>query len=230
MADNYNVHCVSYSFCAVYPPPSALSFLYPSFPAAFCPLNQSRVRFREEVNTLVLWLGPFLQRGLCNWKALGDYFKTLVGTDSHVCAMAGNGALSFSLAFTDCLTSMVSLPCSLLWLPYCTEYTKKSNRSVKQISAISPGLLWQKRLVNFTIARGKKTVLSQLAVCFRAGFLLRPSVLHTALQSPTANIPQTKINVVSLWVKCLNKQKYQQSASSLCPWVGHNRLFVQLKL
>lgn len=66
------------------------------------PLNQSRVRFREEVNTLVLWLGPFLQRGLCNWKALVDYFKTLVGTDSHVCAMAGNGALSFSLAFTDC--------------------------------------------------------------------------------------------------------------------------------
>ncbi len=27
---------------------------FPRFPAAFCPLNQSRVRFREEVNTLVL--------------------------------------------------------------------------------------------------------------------------------------------------------------------------------
>lgn len=26
----------------------------PSFPAAFCPLNQSTVRFREEVNILVL--------------------------------------------------------------------------------------------------------------------------------------------------------------------------------
>lgn len=76
-----------------YPPPPCP--FYPSFPAAFCPLNQSTVRFREEVNTLVLWLVPFLQRGLCNWKALGDYFKTLVGTDSHVCAMAGNGALSF---------------------------------------------------------------------------------------------------------------------------------------
>ena len=66
---------------------------------------------------------------------------------------------------------------------------------------------------------------------FRTGFfLLTPSALHTAPQSPTANIPQTKINVVSLWVKSLNKQKYQQSASSLCPWVGHNRLFVRLKL
>ncbi len=84
-----------------YLPPRPCRF-HSSFPAAFCPLNQSRVRFREEVNTLVLWLGPFLQRGLYNWKALVDYFKTLVGTDSHVCAMAGNGALSFSLAFTDC--------------------------------------------------------------------------------------------------------------------------------
>lgn len=60
-------------------------------------------------------------------------------------------------------------------------------------------------------------------------FLLRPSVLHTAPPSATANIPQTKINV-SLWVKSLHKQEYQQSASSLCPWIGHNRLFVQLKL
>lgn len=100
MADNYSSHCVSCTFCTVSPPQPCP--FYPSFPAAFFPLNQSRVRFREEVNTLVLWLGPFLQRGLYNWKALVGYFKTLVGTDSHVCAMAGNGALSFSLSFTDC--------------------------------------------------------------------------------------------------------------------------------
>lgn len=57
--------------------------------------------------------------------------------------------------------------------------------------------------------------------------LLAPSVLHTALQAPATNIPQTKINTVSQWVKSLNKQKYQQSASSLCP--RDNGLFVRLK-
>lgn len=86
------------------------------------------------------------------------------------------------------------------------------------------------RMRSLTTERRKETVLSQLAACFFEQVLLRPCVLHTALQSPTANIPQTKINVVSLGVKSLNKQKYQQSASSLCPRVGHNRLFVELKL
>lgn len=115
-------------FCTISPPPWPCPF-YPSFPAAFCPLNQSIVRFREEVNILVLWLGPFLQRGLYNWKALVDYFKTLVGTDSHVWAMAGNGALSFPLAFTDCSTSTAYLACSLLWLPYCGEYTETQTKA-----------------------------------------------------------------------------------------------------
>lgn len=45
---------------------------------------------------------------------------------------------------------------------------------------------------------GKKAAASRLAWCFYAGFLLGPSVLHTAQQAPTANIPQTKINTVSL--------------------------------
>lgn len=74
----------------------------PSFSAAFGPLNQGTVRFREEVNILVLWLGPFWQCGLYNWKALVDYFKPVVGTDSHVWATAGNGAPSSSVAPTDC--------------------------------------------------------------------------------------------------------------------------------
>lgn len=123
------------SYCTVSPPwPCPFSF-----PAAFCPLNQSRVRFREEVNTLVLWLGPFLQRGLYNWKALCDYFKTLVGTDSHVWEW---GSLFFSCVhwllnkygvFGLC-SSVITVLYWIYWI------YRKSNKSLKQMSAVSPRL------------------------------------------------------------------------------------------
>lgn len=140
----------------------------PSFPTAVCPLNQSGFRFREEVNTWVLWLSPFLQRGLYNWKALVDYFKTLVGTDSHACATAGNGARSFSLAFANrCCHPLVLL----FWR---RGNAKASNRSVFLTMTVSCLLVGQKKK--------KKGDLRNCKKCRRRHWLLsRPSVLHAVL-------------------------------------------------
>lgn len=213
-------HCVSSSYCTTSRPwPCPFSF-----PAAFCPLNQSTARFREEVNTLVLWLGPFLQRGLYNWKALCDYFKTLVGTNFHVWEWGSPFFLLHSLIAKQVRYLWLVLFCDYHALPNIQKIKQKLKTIVCCLTeAVICPLCDKIRMGNFTI-EGKKRG------CTVEQVLHRPCVLHTALQSSTANIPQTKINVVSLWVKSLNKQKYQQSASSLFPKVVHNRLFVELVL
>lgn len=88
------VNCSSSTFCRV----SLLQPHWPfhhSFPAVFCLLIQSKERFREEVNTLPLWLGPFLQCGLYNWKALMHYFKTPVGKSPMCGLWLGMGLFRF---------------------------------------------------------------------------------------------------------------------------------------
>lgn len=182
--------CLQFLYCiSPWPCP-----LYPSFPAAFCPLNQSRGRFREEVNTLVLWLGPFLQRGLCNWKALGDYFKTLVGTGSHVCAMAGNGALSLSCSCVRWLLNnygVFSLFSSMITVLYWIY--RKSNKSSKQISAVSPRLWSVTHKQQWDVSQSRKRKKRELHchnwLCVFQQVSLRPSVLHTALQNPDHQHP-----------------------------------------
>lgn len=158
-------------FCTVSPLWPHL--FYPSSPAAFCPLNQSRVRFREEVNTLVLWLGPFLRRGLYNWKALSDYFRTLVGTDSHVCAYGWErGSLFFLSRWLLHGYGVFGLFCSMIIVLYRT----KSSSSVKQISAASP----RRRSVcqprdkirteNVIIKEKKRSCIVTTGCVFRTGF------------------------------------------------------------
>lgn len=89
-------HCFSSTFCIVSLPQPHWPFHH-SFPAVFCLFIQSKERFREEVNTLALWLGPFLQCGLYNWKALMHYFKTPVGKSPMCGLWLGMGLFHFLL-------------------------------------------------------------------------------------------------------------------------------------